>query len=76
MHKTRENISEGVVGWRALSLGNLGLPSLHGVTKSRRKRLWDYLGGRRSNKQEEFSAECHNVDSKTIFKTAELPSLV
>ena len=31
-------------------------------TKSRRKRLWDYLGGRRSNKQEVFSAECHSVD--------------
>ena len=27
-------------------------------TKSRRKRLWDYLGGRRSK----FNAECHSVD--------------
>ena len=27
-------------------------------TKSRRKRLWDYLGGHRSK----LSAECHSVD--------------
>ena len=30
MHKTRENIPEGVVGRLVLSLSNLGLPSLHG----------------------------------------------
>ena len=35
-------------------------------TKSHRKPLWDYLGGRRSKQtrrnSEEFSAECHSVD--------------
>ena len=32
-------------------------------TKSGRKRLWDYLGGRRSKtNKEEFSAGCHSVD--------------